>query len=681
MIKTFFQSATMLVLLIMLLGSCNNTDTSHTQSEKKFIITANMDSSVKPSDNFYMFVNGKWLKNEVIPPTESSTGAFLDVYNRTKEHLHSILDSVANGNFKKGSIEQKVGDLYASGMDSTAIEKLGYSPLQPYLNQIDSFTDVKSIMNFDAEMNKLNHSYITYLYVASDAKNSAFNILNADQTGIGLPDRDYYFRTDSATIKIQDAYKNYITKIFMLLGNDSASALKKTMAIYTLEKDIAASHKTNVQLRDPQSNYHKLAVTELDKQMPLINWSVYLSNSGIKTDSINVEQPAYYKKLNDALAITPVDTWKAYYTFHFTNDFASSLSSAFVNARFNYSKSLSGQQQLKPRWERLCGVIDENLGEALGKLYVEKYFTKDAKDRIVALVNNLQKAFEARIRKVDWMSDSTKRIAIEKLHAFIKKIGYPDKWRDYSKVTINRKTYFDNLLSCSANEYQYDLNKLGKPVDKTKWGTTPETVNAYYNPLLNDITFPAAILQFPFFDPDADDAINYGAIGMVIGHEMTHGFDDQGSQFDKNGNLKNWWGKHDSAQFVARTKKIIDQFNGYTVQDTMHVNGALTTGENSADFGGISLAYDAFKMTKEGQDTIRIDGFTPDQRFFIGFAQIWRGKRKPELERTYVNTDPHSPDMWRVNGPLSNFPPFYKAFNVQPGDKMYTPDSLRVKIW
>ena len=681
MIKAFIQSATMLVLLIMSLGSCNNADTSHTQSGKKFIITANMDSSVKPSNNFYIFVNGKWINNEVIPPTESGTGAFLDVYNRTKDHLHSILDSVANGNFKKGSIAQKVGDLYASGMDSATIEKLGYSPLQPYLHEIDSFTDVKSVMNFEAKINKLNHSYIMGLYVSPDAKNSSINILNTYQTGLGLPDRDYYFKTDPATIKIQDAYKNYITAIFMLLGNDSANAIKKTTAIYTLEKDMAGSHKTNVQLRDPQSNYHKMAVTELDRQMPLVGWGAFLANSGIKTDSINVGQPAYYNKLNDVLVITSIDTWKAYYTFHFTDDFASNLSSAFVNARFNYSKSLSGQQQIKPRWERIYRVVDANLGEALGELYVDKYFTKDAKDKMLALVNNLQKAFEARIRKVDWMSDSTKQIAIEKLHAFIKKIGYPDKWRDYSKVTINRNTYFDNLLSCSANEYQYDLNKLGKSVDKAEWGMTPPTINAYYNGQINEIVFPAGILQFPFFDPGADDAINYGAIGMFIGHEMTHGFDDQGSQFDKNGNLKNWWSKQDSAQFVARTKKIIDQFNGYTVQDTMHINGALTTGENSADLGGISIAYDAFKLTKEGQDTVKIDGFTPDQRFFIAFAQVWRAKIKPEAERTGINTDPHSPDIWRVNGPLSNFPPFYKAFNVQPGDKMYTPDSLQVKIW
>ncbi|MEO7120049.1 MAG: M13 family metallopeptidase, partial [Ginsengibacter sp.] len=670
------------LLLITVFASCNNAGTSdNTVPGKNFIISANMDSSVKPSDNFYMFVNGNWIKNEVIPPTESGTGAFLDVYNRTKDHLHMILDSVANGNFKKGSIEQKVGDLYASGMDSTTIEKLGDAPLQPYLRQIDSFTDVKSIMNFEAEINKLNHADIMGLYVGPDAKNSAVNILHAHQTSLGLPDRDYYFRTDSATIKVQDAYKNYITTLLMLLGNDSAAAIKKTRAIYALEKDIAASHKTNVQLRDPQSNYHKMAVTELDKQMPLIGWSAFLMNSGMKTDSIDLGQPAYYKKLNDVLAITSVATWKAYYTFHFTDDFASDLNSKFVNARFNYSKSLSGQQQMKPRWERVYWQVDGNLGEALGKLYVDEYFPKDAKEKIFALVNNLQKAFEARIRKVGWMSDSTKQIAIEKLHAFIKKIGYPDKWRDYSNVTINRNTYFDNLLSCSANQYQYQLNKLDKPVDKTEWGMTPPTINAYYNPQINEIVFPAGILQFPFFDPNADDAINYGAIGMVIGHEMTHGFDDQGSQFDKNGNLKNWWSTQDSAQFVARTKKIIDQFNNYTVLDTMHINGALTVGENSADLGGLSIAYDAFKMTKEGEDTARIGGFTPDQRFFIGFAQVWRSKTKPEEARTLINIDPHSPDMWRVNGPLSNFPPFYKAFNVQSGDKMYRPDSLRVNIW
>ncbi len=667
------------IILVTCLYRCKQREAA--PPSEQFIVTANIDSSVKPGDNFYMYVNGKWMKNAVIPATESSVGSFTDIYNLTKDHLHLLLDSVAKSGFQKGSIAQKVGDFYASGMDSATIDKLGILPIQPYLKQIDSFKNAQSVLNFEAEVNTFNHSYITAIGVGPDARNSAVNILIASQAGLGLPDRDYYFKTDAASQNVQDAYKNYIRKLLTLIGNDSSSAVKKASEIYALEKDMAASHKTRVARRDAKSNYHKIAVAFLDKQMPLINWENFLKDCDITVDSINVQQPDYYIKLNSLLASTPVDVWKAYYAFHLTSDFADALSSDFETAQFDYNKSLTGQQKMRPRWQRIYRAVDNNLGEALGELYVKKYFTKDAKDRMLSMVNNLQKAFSVRIQHVAWMSDSTKKTATEKLNAFIKKIGFPDKWRDYSKVTINRNTYFDNIISCAKNEYQYELNKLEKPVDKTEWGMTPPTINAYYSPLTNEITFPAGILQLPFFDMKADDAINYGAIGMVIGHEMTHGFDDNGSQYDKNGTLKNWWTHEDSVQFVLRTKKIINQFNAYKIQDTMHVNGSLTIGENSADLGGLSIAYDAFKLTKEGQDTQRTDGFTPDQRFFISYAQVWRAKTKPELERTLINVDPHSPDEWRVNGPLSNFTPFYNAFNVRPGDKMYKPESERIKIW
>ena len=392
-------------------------------------------------------------------------------------------------------------------------------------------------------------------------------------------------------------------------------------------------------------------------------------------------QPAYYAKLNELLKTAPVDAWKAYLRFHSLNDAASALSSDFVNAQFTYGSALSGRKKLKPRWERMYRATDANLGDALGELYVKKYFTEDAKKRMLDLVNNLQVAFEARINKLDWMSDSTKKVSKDKLHAFIKKIGYPDKWRDYSKVTIDKGRYYDNLVSCSKNEYEYQLSKLGKPVDKTEWGMTAPTINAYYNPSFNEIVFPAGILQTPYFNPDADDAINYGGIGMVIGHEMTHGFDDQGAQFDKDGNLKTWWSKEDNEKFKAKTKLVIDQYNKFTVLDSLHVNGALTTGENIADMGGISIAYDAFKMTKQGQDTTRIDGLTPDQRFFLSFAQGWRSKYKDEIVRQYLNLDPHSPAIHRVNGPLMHFTPFYTAFGVKEGDKMFVLEKDRIKIW
>ncbi|MEP7318703.1 MAG: M13 family metallopeptidase, partial [Panacibacter sp.] len=460
------------------------------------------------------------------------------------------------------------------------------------------------------------------------------------------------------------------------------TAAKNAAIVYAVEKQMAGSHKTNVALRDPEGNYNKMAVADLDKKMPAFGWSTLLNNLTIKTDSVNVSQPAYYTKLNDLLNSVPIDTWKIYLRFHLLSDAANVLSSDFVNAAFEYNgKALSGQQQLKPRWQRMTASTDNNLGEALGQLYVKKYFTEDAKKRMLDLVNNLQKAFEVRINNLDWMSDSTKTKAKEKLYTFIKKIGYPDKWRDYSKVNIDKSTYYENLQSCAKNEFEYQIGKVDKPVDKTEWGMTPPTINAYYNPSFNEIVFPAGILQFPFFDPNADDAINYGGIGMVIGHEMTHGFDDQGAQYDKDGNLKLWWSKDDYAKFKVKSEQEIAQYNSFTVLDSLHVNGALTNGENIADLGGINIAYDAFKMTAQGKDTVKTDGLTPDQRFFFSYAQIWRSKQKDEILRQQVNTNPHSPAIWRVNGPLMNFTPFYAAFNVQPGDKMYKPDSTIIKIW
>ncbi len=668
-----------LTSLLILLGL--SAYKSDQKARSKFIETEYMDRSVKPGDNFYLFVNGRWVKEAVIPPTESDIGSFLDVYNGTKGHLKFILDSVAQVKQPKGSLEEKVGNFYASGMDSVAIEKRGYDPIKPYLEQLNTLTDAKSIMQFEAQRHKEGFSYIAAMGIVADEKNSSMNIAAFFQTGLGLPDRDYYFKTDAATTAIQDAYKKYMQKIFALTGDDAAAALKKVAAVYALEKQMAESHRTNVELRDPQSNYNKIAVADLDKKMPVFAWSSFLNNVAAKTDSVNVGQPNYYTKINTLLKTIPATAWRAYYKFHVADDAANYLSSAFVNAKFDYTRILSGQQQIKPRWERMYRATDSYLGEALGQLYVKKYFTEDAKERMLVLVSNLQKSFEAHIKNLDWMSEVTKGRAKDKLYAFMKKIGFPDKWRDYSKVTVNRKTFYENLISAGKNEYQYQLSKLNKPVDKTEWGLTPPTINAYYNPTFNEIVFPAGILQFPFFDPNADDAINYGGIGMVIGHEMTHGFDDQGAQYDKEGNLKNWWATEDSAKFVAKSKSVIDLYNTFTVLDSLHINGSLTTGENIADIGGIAIAYDAFKMTKQGQDTTKIDGFTPDQRFFISLAQIWRTKQKDQTIRLRVNTDPHSPPMYRVNGPLQNFTPFYTAFNVRPGDKMYLPEDKRIKIW
>jgi putative endopeptidase len=430
-----------------------------------------------------------------------------------------------------------------------------------------------------------------------------------------------------------------------------------------------------------KANYNKLAVAALSKKHPNLNWTTLLTNLGVKADSVNVGQPAYYDKLNTMLKSVPINDWKIYLKANALTNYANFLSQSFAEATFEYTKALTGQAVKKARAEEMTQAVDRSLGHALAQLYVKKYFPEEAKKRMAVLVDNLKKAFEARIDKLEWMSDSTKTQAKEKLHFFTEKIGYPDKWRDYSNVEVKRDAYFENRLSANKNDYNYGLAKVGQPVDRTEWYTTPPTVTAYNNPPLNEIVFPAGILQSPYFDVYADDALNYGGIGMVIGHEITHSFDDQGAQYDKVGNVTDWWTKADYEKFKARTQQVIDQYNSFTVLDSVHLKGALTVGENTADIAGVAIAYDAFKLTEQGQDTTKLDGFTPDQRFFISIARIWRVKTTDQYLRMYVNTNPHSPPQWRVNGPLMNFTPFYNAFNVQPGDKMYKPESERIVVW
>jgi putative endopeptidase len=604
-----------LLVAAAFLNSCSE-NTSKEAPTQKFIETSYMDSSVNPGDNFFLYINGGWLKTAVIPSTESGVGSFLDLRNKTREALHSLLEDATKSNAATGTIEQKVGDFYLSGMDSATIEKRGYDPVKPTLQKINDINNTQELMNYVAEQQKELSGVMFNAFVGADEKNSAKNILIFYQGGLGLPDRDYYFKKDPATVAVVKAYRTYIEKLFTLTEDDSLTASKNATAVIALETQMATSHRTNVELRDPESNYNKMSVAELNTRMPDFGWVNLLNNLGVKTDSVNVSQPGFYTKLNELIRSTSLETWKIYLRFHLLDDAATALSSDFVKASFEYNnKALYGQQEQKPRWQRMTASTDNNLGEALGQLYVKKYFTEDAKKRMLDLVNNLQKAFEIRITNLDWMSDSTKQVAKEKLNAFTKKIGYPDKWRDYSKVTIDKTKYFENLQSCAKNEFDYQINKVGKPVDRTEWGMTPPTIDAYNNPTFNEIVFPAGILQFPFFDPNADDAINYGGIGMVIGHEMTHGFDDQGAQYDKDGNLKLWWGKDDYAKFQAKSKQESAQYDSFTVLDSLHINGALTNGENIADLGGVYIAYDAFKMTEQGKDTTKIDGFTPRPAF------------------------------------------------------------------
>ena len=590
------------------------------------VVVTGIDATKKPGDDFFTYANGIWNDTARIPASQAGVGAYSFMNYPQRIRLQAILDSVSASRNPAGSIEQKVGDFYASGMDTAAINKRGYDPIKPLLARIDAVTDVSSLLTLVADEQKAGNRSIIGLYVGPDNRQSSVNIAQFSQTGIGLPERDYYIKTDSSTRSIQQGYRTYLTRLFQLTGTDAATAQKNAALTYDIEKQLATAHKTNIERRDVKANYNKLAVADLAKKQPDLRWTTLLNDLGVRADSVNVAQPGYYDKLNTLLTAIPIDDWKVYLKAHALTNYATYLSQPFADANFAYTKFLTGQAVMKTRAEDMTQTVDGSLGEALAQLYVKKYFPEEAKKRMAVLVDNLKKAFEARINKLDWMSDSTKTRAKDKLYAFTEKIGYPDKWRDYSKVDVKRDAYFENRLSAAKNDYDYSLAKVGQRVDRTEWHTTPPTVTAYNNPPLNEIVFPAGILQPPYFDVNADDALNYGGIGMVIGHEITHSFDDQGAQYDKYGNVTNWWTKADYAKFKARTQQVIDQYNQFTVLDSVHVKGALTVGENTADIAGVAIAYDAFKLTEQGKSTTKLDGFTPDQRFFISIARIWRVK-------------------------------------------------------
>ncbi|HTB99678.1 MAG TPA: M13 family metallopeptidase [Ferruginibacter sp.] len=649
--------------------------------KSQFLDRSAMDTTVKPGDNFWLYANGNWNKTAVIPNTENSTGSFFDLRKKSREAMQSLCETAAASKAPVGSIEQKVGDMYASGMDTATIDKLGYDPIKPYLKEINDLTTTKAAMDFIAIHIAIGDGMLYSFGVQPDDKNASINICGFYQGGLGLPEKDYYFSTDPKIIAQRKAYVAYITKLFELTGDDNITAAKNAATVLAFETKLAGGHSTNVELRDPVANYHKMGKADLVKLVPDLDWNSIYTELKITTDSFNIGQPRFYQTLDSMYTAVSINDWKQYIRFHELNNAAPALSKDFVTANFEfYGTILSGQQKQKPRSERMASGVDGSLGEALGQLYVKKYFTDSAKQRMMNLVNNLQQVYSKRIKTLDWMSNATKIKAEAKLAAFLKKIGFPDKWKEY-KVEIKPNDFFGNCRRLSQFTYDDQIAKQGKPVDKMLWDMTPPTINAYYNQYANEIVFPAGILQFPFFDPKADDAINYGGIGMVIGHEMTHGFDDQGSQYDKDGNLNNWWAPDDKTKFDAKTAAVVKQYDAYTVLDSLHVNGKLTLGENLADIGGVTIAYEAFKNTEEGKKNEVINGFTADQRFFLSIAQIWRMKSKDALMLQRIKTDPHSPAMWRVNGPLSDFTPWYNAFNVKPGDKMYKPVSERIQIW
>jgi putative endopeptidase len=679
--KPKFMLANLLAVLVVLFLSASCNQFKNSSSKTDFLDTKGIDSSVRPQDDFFHYVNGTWIKNTEIPSSESAWGAGSILYQSTTQNLKNLLDSCAKLNAAKGTNEQKVGDFYASAMDSSAIEQKGITPLQNDLQRIAAIQNANDVLHEVATEYNTNLSPMFGFYPNQDDKNSNAIVAHFDQGGLGLPNKDFYTSKDAAMANIRDAYVKYIAKILTLAGDDSVTAQQEAPEVMQIEYQLANASKTPVELRDPEANYHKIAVTDFAKQTSNINWQEMLNELGVKQDTLFVGQPEFYTALNGMIQSVPVNDWKNYLRFHFINSYAPYLSSAFVNANFNMNKLLTGAKELQPRWKRMTALTDNLLGDALGQLYVKKYFPPEAKQRILDLINNLQQAYKERIERLSWMSDSTKQKALVKLNAITKKIGYPDKWKDYSSIEINKNDFIQNIKNANHFIYDYNINKIGKPVDRSEWFMTPPTIDAYYNPYTNDINFPAGILQPPFFYKDGDDALNYGAIGVVIGHEMTHGFDDQGRQYDAQGNLKNWWLPQDSANFRKKADMVVKQYNNSVVLDSLHINGELTQGENIADVGGVAIAYQAFKKTDEGKSNEKIGGFTPDQRFCMALAEIWRTKWRDERVRSFIMSNPHSVPMYRVNNPMADLPAFYSAFNVKPGDKMYLPDSARAQVW
>jgi len=650
--------------------------------KRKFIDPANMDLSVKPGDNFYLYANGAWVKANPVPPSKTRWGSFDELREESLVRLRSLLDAAAV-NTTKDPKQQKIGDFYLSGMDSAGLERLGYQPIQADLDRIAALTSTQDLLTEIAfERSHGIAAPLVGLNIGPDRKNVTQYIPQVGQGGISLPDRDYYLKNDARSTEIRKAYAVHLKNIFRLIGRTDAAAAAGTDAVLRIENALASAQMSRVEMRDPYKTYNKFAWKDLSATTPAIDWKAWAAQMQVTgADSLVVSNPSFLRSMNLLLTAVSLDDWKAYLQWNVARSAAPFLSNAFVEESFSFNQVLSGQKEQTPRWQRVSGLIDGQLGDLLGQLYVEKYFSAAARQRMQELVDNLQETFAARIRRVDWMSEETKQKALDKLQAFVKKIGYTDKWKDYSSVTIRKDDFLGNIRSCGVWAYQDNVGRLGKPVDRTRWGMTPPTINASYNPSNNDITFPAGILQFPFFDFAADDAVNYGGIGAVIGHEMTHGFDDEGRQYAGDGNLKDWWSKADADKFKTKADEVVAQYNSFTVLDTLHVNGRLTLGENLADLGGLSIAYEAFTKTKEFKEDKKIDGFTPQQRFFLSWAQVWRSNTLPRTAAQLILTDPHSPGEYRTNGPITNIDAWYEAFDVKPGDKLYKPADQRTKIW
>jgi putative endopeptidase len=642
------------------------------------------DPSVRVQDDFFTHLNGKWLKTTAIPADKASWGSFAKLQDDTQPQLRAIIENAAKSpNQAAGTDAQRIGDFYASFMDEKKVDALGLAPLNAELAGIAAIKSRAELPAMMAHLGRLGVGLPYDFGIHQDAKDSTKYVADISQGGLGLPDRDYYLKKDDA--KLADAlakYGVYVEKMLTLAGSKTAAADAK--AILALETELAKVQWTKVENRDPVKAYNKVELAKMAEVAPGYDWKSYLDSAGIssKTGYVIVSQPSYLKGFADVANKTSLESWKAYLQMHLISAYASFLSKPFVDTRFAfYGTALSGVTEMQPRWKRAVSSVEASLGESLGKLYVEQHFPAERKARMEALVKNLLAAYKQSIDTLDWMSPETKKEAQAKLAKFTPKIAYPNRWKDYSALVVSRDDLVGNVMRSRTVESNRELNKLGKPIDREEWGMTPQTINAYYNPEMNEIVFPAAILQPPFFDAKADDAVNYGAIGAVIGHEISHGFDDQGAQYDGDGNLRDWWTAADHKNFAAKTQMLVKQYNGYSPLPGYNVNGELTLGENIADNSGVAIAYKAYKLSLNGKKAPVISGLTGDQRFFMGFGQVWRMKMREPQQIVQVKTDPHSPGQFRANGTMMNQPAFYEAFNVKPGDKMYLAPKDRVIIW
>lgn len=667
----------------LLLSACSQ---SANPGPDKDVVYKNLDTAASPGNDFFMYANGGWIKKNPIPAAYSAWGIGNLVSEEIRNQLKKINEDALKENAATGSNSQKIGDFYASGMDSVMIEKQGLSNLKTQFDQIEAIKDVKDLLKVIAEFQKIGAGALISPGVYQDAKKSDQIALHLWQGGIGLPNRDYYFNSDKKTSEIRKDYAEvHLPTMLKLSGLNEADAKAAAKAVYEIEKSLAAQSRKLEDLRDPYANYNKMAISQLNALTPAIKWAPFFAQMDIKkVDSVIVGQPEFYKEVDRLLKTHSIADWKAYLRWNLISSFASYLNKDIDNENFRfYGKVISGKKEQLPRWKRVLDTENSLMGEVLGQLFVKEYFPEKTKKRYEKLVEAIRETYAERIKQLDWMSEATKKKALEKLGKITPKVGYPNKWKDFSSLEISRDSYVGNVIRANTFWYNYQINKLGKPVDRTEWDMTPQTYNAYYNPSNNEIVLPAAIFTIPGMrDEEVDDAVVYGYAGAsTIGHEITHGFDDEGRQFDAEGNLKSWWTKDDEEKFKRRAEVMVKQFNNYVVLDSMHVNGKATLGENIADLGGIVLGYEAFKKTEQFKSGKKINGLSPQQRYFLGYALGWMGSQRDERLANQILTDVHSPANLRVNGPFANLPEFYEAFGIKKGDPMWRPENVRVKIW